>query len=143
MTAPIDIRILGNGDDAVLSEVAEGVFDGAIDRDQAAAFLHDSHHHLAVALAFGVVVGFASAIHYLHPDKPPELWVNEIGLSPAHRRRGLGTQLLRMLFDRARCLGCRGAWVLTDSENVGAQRLYESLGGKRATQAVMFGFELP
>ena len=26
------------------------------------------------------IVGFASAVHYVHPDKPPELWINEMGV---------------------------------------------------------------
>src|SRR5437773_1610012 len=46
-----------------------------------------------------LVVGFASGVHYIHPDKPPELWINEVALAPTRRRRGLGTAVLKSLFE--------------------------------------------
>ena len=64
-----DVRILKAGDEAVLSKVADGTFDNDIDRDTAARFLADPRHHIAVAIDGGTVVGFASGVHYFHPDK--------------------------------------------------------------------------
>ena len=79
-------------------------------------FLEDRRHHLAVAVDQGHVVGFASAVHYIHPDKDAELWINEVGVAPGHRRGGLGKELLRALFRLGRDLGCREAWVLTERD---------------------------
>jgi ribosomal protein S18 acetylase RimI-like enzyme len=139
----IEIRILGSDDSAVLGRVATGVFDNDVDSALSAEFLRDPRHHLAVALDAGTVVGFASGVHYVHPDKPPELWVNEVGVAPSHQRRGLGQQLLRALFARARQLGCHEAWVLTSPANGPAIRLYESVGGNdMADPPVMFTFRL-
>lgn len=139
----IEIRILGRDDEAVLRRVAPGVFDNEVDPAFSAEFLRDSRHHLAVALDSGAVVGFASGVHYVHPDKPPELWINEVGVAPSHQRRGLGQQLLRTLFARGRQLGCREAWVLTSPANGPAIRLYESVGGSdMADPPVMFTFRL-
>ena len=45
-----EIRILESGDDAVLRNVAPGVFDNALDPALVAEFLHDKRHHLAVAI---------------------------------------------------------------------------------------------
>jgi GNAT superfamily N-acetyltransferase len=89
-------------------------------------------------------VGFASAVHYVHPDKPsPELWINEVGVASTHRGRGLGKVILQTLFDHARALGCVEAWVLTDRGNQGAMRLYGSRGGiETPTDQVMFTFRL-
>lgn len=56
-----------------------------IDPTWSAEFLRDPRHHIAVAIEDGVVVGIASGVHYLHPDKPPELFVNEVGVAPAFR----------------------------------------------------------
>lgn len=137
------VRILGPGDAAVLDDVAEGVFDHAVDPRWTAEFLADSRHHLAVAIDEGRVVGMASAVHYVHPDKPPELWVNEVGVAPTHRGRGLGGRLLAALFARGRALGCRQAWVATDPENTPARRLYASGGGVEAPgMFVMVEFRL-
>lgn len=78
------------------------VFDRLWDPQLAAEFIIDLRHHIAVACDAGKVVGFASAIHCVHSDKTPELWVNVIGIAPSHQRRGLAKQLLRALFDDGR-----------------------------------------
>lgn len=137
----VEIEILGAGDGELLANVAPDVFDYGVDRDLASEFLRDDRHHLAVALDGDRVVGFASAVHYVHPDKPPELWVNEVVVASTYRGRGLGKRLLRSLFDLAASLGCREAWVLTDRENEPAMRLYASLSGSPSTH-VMFSFRL-
>src|SRR5512138_1614995 len=111
----IEIRILREGDESVLDQVASDVFDDPIVPQRAKEFLNDPRHHLAVAIDEGIVIGFASAVHYVHPDKPqPELWINELGVSPTHQNRGIGKSLLRALFELARELGCVEAWVLTE-----------------------------
>ena len=139
-----EIKILGPEDLAVLNCVAQGTFDDPIDPENARQFLADPRHHLVVAIDQGVVVGFVSAVNYVHPDKPrPELWINEVSVAAAHRQRGVATRLLRRLFDLAGDLGCSEAWVLTDRTNVAAMRLYS---GAAATSApsdhVMFTFPL-
>jgi aminoglycoside 6'-N-acetyltransferase I len=139
---PIDFKILGRRDEDVLTRVAAGVFDRGIDPARAAEFLADARHHLAVAIEADVVIGFASAVHYVHPDKPPQMWINEVGVSPAHRGQGVGKRLLAALFERARELHCREAWVLTEQDNAAARRLYASAGGHPEQDQVMFTFKL-
>lgn len=138
----VETRILGRGDEAVLASVAPGVFDDPVHAGAAAEFLADARHHLAVAVEEGVVIGFVSAVHYVHPDDPrPELWINEVGVSPAHRGRGVGKAVLGAMLEHARGLGCSEAWVLTDRANSRAMRLYASLGGEEAPEdTVMFTF---
>ena len=139
----IEFRKLGAGDAAVLDRVADGVFDNAVQPALAREFLDDARHHLVAALDDGLVVGFASGVHYVHPDKPPELWINEVGVAPTHLRRGLAQALLRLLFDAGRALGCTQAWVLTDRDNAAAMRLYASVGGDPGVREhVMFEFRL-
>ena len=138
-----EIRVLGSEDEAVLTQVAPGVFDHDVDPALSAEFLRDPRHHLAVALESGSVVGFASGVHYVHPDKPAELWINEVGVAPTHQRQGLGRKLLQALFAHGRKLGCREAWVLTSPANGAAVRLYEAVGGiDMADPPVMFTFRL-
>ena len=137
------ILVLRTGDEAVLDRVAPDVFDNAIDPRAAAAYLADPRHHIAVAVEDGQVVGFASGVHYFHPDKPsPELFINEVGVSPGYRSRGIGKAVLAALLDEGRALGCSGAWVLTDSDNSVAKRLYTTSGGHGSEGAeVMFDFD--
>ena len=109
----IEYKLLRAGDEGVLARVAAAVFDNLLDERLTAEFLRDPRHHLVVAVEAGVV-GFASAVHYVHPDKPAELSVNQVGVAPTHRQRGVGKGLLDALFSTGRQAGCRAAWVLTE-----------------------------
>jgi GNAT superfamily N-acetyltransferase len=136
-------RMLGPHDAAVLDCVAPGVFDHDVDARWTAEFLADPRHHLVVALDGTTVVGMASAVHYVHPDKAPELWVNEVGVAPTHQGQGVGRRLMEALLARGRELGCREAWVLTDYANAAARRLYASVGGADAPEpTLMVSFRL-
>jgi GNAT superfamily N-acetyltransferase len=130
MNTSLTVRMLCPGDAAVLDCVAPGVFDNAIEPRWTAEFLADPRHHMAVALIGEQAVGMASALHYVHPDKPPELWVNEVGVAPSHQGQGIGRQLLQALFARGHELGCAEAWLGTEESNTAARRLYAAVGGK-------------
>jgi ribosomal protein S18 acetylase RimI-like enzyme len=132
----IEIKVLQPRDDQVLAKVAAEVFDNPIDPGLTREFLGDPRHHIAVAIDDGLVVGFASGVHYVHPDKPPELWVNEVAIAPTHRRRGLGKSVLQALFEVGRAHKCKAAWVLTDRINVAALALYSSIGGTEGADEV-------
>lgn len=138
----MDVRLLGDGDLAVLDKVADGVFDERVDPALWAEFLADPRHHLVVALDAAVVVGFASGVHYVHPDKPPQLWINEVGVAPTHQRQGVARALLDVLLGVGRRLGCSEAWVATDEDNVAARATYRSAGGEETTNMVMVTFPL-
>jgi len=125
---PTEIRLLASGDAPVLERVAPGVFDEPVQQRWTQEFLADARHHLIVALDEGLVVGMVSALHYVHPDKAPQLWINEIGVAPSHVRRGIGRQLLDAMLAHGRTLGCTEAWLGTEATNVAARHLYESAG---------------
>lgn len=125
---PLEIRLLSQDDAHVLQCVADGVFDGPVDPRWAAAFLADTRHHLIVALEDGWVVGMISAVDYLHPDKAPQLWINEVGVAPSQQRRGIGRRLLDAMLEHGRALGCTEAWLGTEETNTAARRLYEKAG---------------
>ena len=140
----LEIKLLGPADSDTLGNVAEDVFDDPIIISSAEEFLNDSRHRLVVALEDNVVVGFVSAVVYLHPDKPaPELWINEIGVAPSHQRQGIGRMLLRHLLEDAKQSGCTEAWVLTDRKNIPAMGMYKSAGGvEESPDPTMFTFKL-
>jgi aminoglycoside 6'-N-acetyltransferase I len=139
----VEIRLLSPGDGAVLARVAPGVFDNPVHPEWSAEFLADPRHHLAVAIDAGEVVGMASAVHYVHPDKAPELWINEVGVASTHQGRGIARRLLAGLFARGRELGCRQAWVLTDDANAPALRMYGAAGGvAHPVPSIMIEFDL-
>ena len=125
----IVIRMLGPTEAAVLSCIADDVFDDPIDPAWCVEFFGDPRHHLAVALDGTLVIGMASGVHYLHPDKPHQLFVNEVGVAEPYRSQGVGRGLVRTLLRHGTSLGCESAWVLTESSNAAARRMYAAAGG--------------
>ena len=142
--AVIEVRMLGAKDEGVLNNVAEDVFDDAIVASSARAFLADPRHRLVVAMEKELVVGFVSAVIYVHPDKPaPELWINEIGVAPTHHRQGIGKALMQAILQEAKQSGCSEAWVLTNRTNLPAMAMYRSAGGEETLpDQTMFTFRL-
>ena len=137
------VRLLGSDEAAILDNVADDVFDHDVDPRWSAEFCADPRHHLAVALDDNLVVGMASAVHYVHPDKAPELWINEVGVAPTHWQQGIGAQLMQALFARGRELGCATAWVATEPANTAARRLYSAVGGVEVPEPfIMIDFDL-
>ena len=125
----IAYRLLGPGDAAVLDRVAPEVFDEPVRPDRARAYLAEPQNLLLVALEGDLVVGQCAAVIHRHPDKPAELYVDELGVSPAWQRRGIGTGLMRRILAEGRSRGCEEAWLGTECDNAAANALYGRLGG--------------
>ena len=66
----------------------------------------------------------------LSPDHAAEL---TLIVAPSHHRRGVGRALVEHGIGLARERGWQRLWVLVRSENVPAQRLFETLGFERAS----------
>jgi ribosomal protein S18 acetylase RimI-like enzyme len=139
----IEIRMLGGDEHALLKNVVPDVFDNEVDDLLISEFLADDRHHIAVAIDDGKVIGFASGVHYIHPDKPAEMWINEVGVADAYQGRGIGKAVMKTMLAHARALGCVNAWVLTERSNKAAMALYASAGGREsAPDEVMLTFVL-
>ena len=144
----IEIKMLETGDTGLLEHVEPGVFDHPLQEVPVSEFLLDARHHMAVALYrpegtdHPQIIGFASAVRHAHPDKEPELWISEISVASDHRNHGVGKQLLHLLFDHARDIGCTEAWVLTERSNTSAMQLFSSVEGvDSVSDQVKFSFK--
>jgi len=135
-------KILSIPDLPLLLNIPDDVFDNPVDKNFAREFLEDPRHHIVVALSDGAIIGFASGVHYIHPDKPPELFINEVGVSPAHQGKGVGKAIMKELLQLGQSLGCVNAWVLTDRSNAPANGLYKSAGGEvEDSDLVLYEFD--
>lgn len=110
----VTVKLLRDGDVGLLADVADDVFDSAVSPDLAAAYLRESSNIIAVALAGSTVVGMATAFAYLHPDKPLQLFINEVGVSVTYQCQSIAKRLVELLLERGRELGCTEAWVATE-----------------------------
>ena len=137
----LEYRMLTQGDEAVFERVADEVFDEPIDPARMAAYLREPGHHMILAIEDGLVVGQAAAVVHRHPDKVTEIYVDEVGVSPAWQRRGIARELMRRMFDLGRSLGCEEAWLGTEPDNKPARALYKGLGGGEV-EIVMYESDL-
>ena len=136
----ITVRLLRRDEAHVLDNVADDVFDDPVDPRWCAEFFADPRHHLVVALDGDLVVGMASGVHYVHPDKAPELWINEVAVASTHHNQGIGRRLVTTLVDHGRTLGCGEAWVLTSPTNEPAKRMYRAAGAVADELSVMYTY---
>ncbi|MER9396158.1 MULTISPECIES: GNAT family N-acetyltransferase [unclassified Mesorhizobium] len=140
----VEIRRLYSGHDALVKRIAEDVFDEPVRADRLAAYLASPGHLMIVALADGVVVGQCAAIIHRHPDKVTELYIDEVGVSPAFQRHGIARKMLDAMFALGRGQGCGEVWVGTEPDNVPARALYETRREVHgpAESFVMYVYEL-
>jgi aminoglycoside 6'-N-acetyltransferase I len=124
--ANAEFRLLGPGDRSIRDHAADDAFDGPVLAEHAEAFLADPAHMLVVAIDDGVVAGM---VRSMHPAKPLQLWINEVGVASAHRRRGIGRALLALTLGEARRRGCVWARVASDATDL-AISFYRGLGGE-------------
>lgn len=140
----VEIRRLYPGDDALVKRIAEDVFDEPVRPDRLAAYLASPGHFMIVALSDGTVVGQCAAVIHRHPDKVSELYIDEVGVSPAFQRQGIARKMLDAMFALGREQGCGEAWVGTEPDNIAARALYESRSEAHgpAEGFVMYLYEL-
>ncbi len=138
----IEIRRVGIEDAAILDRVADGVFDEKVTPDRLAAYLAESNHHIIVAIEDGEVVGQCMGVVIRHPDKPAELFVDEVGVTPGRQHQGIGRTLLGAMLALGRDEGCAEAWVGTEPGNIAARRLYEAAGGGTPESFVLYTIDL-
>jgi aminoglycoside 6'-N-acetyltransferase I len=123
----IVIRKLVAGDEAVLANVASGVFDEPVRPDLTARFLATPNYRIFVALDGDLVVGMCTGFTHFHPDKDEEFFVNELGVDDDYRRQGIGRRLLEAMLAEARAMGCPDAWLGTEHDNAEALALYRKI----------------
>ena len=140
MPETITLRHLRPDDFDLLMAVPEGLFDEPMRADQARAFLEDPLHEGILAFDGDLAVGMATGTVLLHPDKPPAMFVNEIGVRDSHQRRGIGKRITEALIDVARARGCEGVWLGTEADNIPALALYRSMQGDEVA-GVYFGWD--
>ena len=125
----------------VLKDVADDVFDDRIDPERLRTYLAEKTHLLIVATMDNRVVGQAAAYIHHHPDQPSDLYIDNLGVTPAVQRRGIARRLIRELLAWGTSLGCAQAWIVTDNENAAARELYVSLGAEKRN-ILMFSYAL-
>ncbi len=127
-TDSVEIRPIVAGDEEAII-TASHLFDGPAIVRATTRFLHEAGHHLFVAYEGARAVGFISGVEVTHPDKGTEMFIYELAVDEAFRRRGIATALIESLKGLAIEHGCYGMWVLTSDDNDAALATYQGAGG--------------
>jgi ribosomal protein S18 acetylase RimI-like enzyme len=141
VTVQLCIRRVGPDEEMLFSRIAEDVFDEPVDPARLRAYLAAPGHHMLLAMIGDLVVGQVAAVVHRHPDKPTELYIDEVGVAPDFQRQGIGRMMVEAIFALGRELGCEEAWLGTEHDNVAARALYDRQGVK-PEPFVMYLWEL-
>ncbi len=125
----IDYHLATIDDLQAIIDTEPGLFDHEIKPERTREFLNDPRHHLVLAREHDRIVGIASALHYVHPDKDPWFFINEVGVLEAFQNQGIARNMVRLLYDHAKSLGCVEVWVATEHSNVAARKAFTAAGG--------------
>lgn len=120
------VRVDGPGIPAPLDDV----FDEDPSPVRLNAVLEAEGHLLVIAVEGGRTVGQCAAMVLQLVSKGPELFVENLGVAPSHRRRGIATALLAEVGAWGREHGCDVAWVATEPDNDAANALYAAWGSE-------------
>lgn len=121
---PFTVKRLSSADAALFANVAPDVFDEPVDPVRLAAYLAEPGHIMVLAFDGDLVIGQCAGVLHRHPDKPTELYVDEVGTASTHRRQGVARAMLDELFRWGREAGCEEAWLGTELDNDAANALY-------------------
>lgn len=133
----IEIRLATINDLSAMERAGKKVFDNEIKVNRTREFLSDPRHHLMLAFDRDRVVGMASAFHYIHPDKDPTLFINEVGVTEEYQNQGIGRKLVKYLFEYGKTLDCKEAWIATEQSNKAARKAYLAAGGAEDNEPVV------
>jgi ribosomal protein S18 acetylase RimI-like enzyme len=127
----IAIRRLLPGDEAIATTAAARFKSVTPDAEWMARFLANSANHLIVASSGAEPVGLLLAYRIDRLDRPAtQLFIYEVAVVPAWRRRGVGSRMIAFVRDLVRGQGWVEAFVITSRENVAARNLYQKTGGQ-------------
>jgi aminoglycoside 6'-N-acetyltransferase I len=113
------------------------VFDHEIAPHWLEPYLRAMDHALFVAVADGMVIGQARGVLHRQPDSACDLYIDNLGVAPSHKRQGVATALVEALIDWARASApCRSVWLATEHDNDEGRGFYDAAGFK--SQSVLY-----
>ena len=138
----ITLKRMSPDDEAVFDRIAEDVFDEPIHPERLRTYLRAPGHLMVLAIEDGEVVGQCAGVVLNHPDKVPELYIDEVGTATAHLRRGIATAMMGEMFAWARERGFETAWLGTELDNDAANGLYTGIKQGPGDTIMYYEFKL-
>lgn len=105
-------------------------------------FLSEPDNLLLLAYDGDKIAGAVIAHELKHPDGDNHFYVHELDTHPDYRRQGVGRMMMDELVKISKNRGCAELWLGTETDNIAAQKLYESLGPTETEQTITYSYKL-
>ncbi len=128
LTMDIDLVPIDSHNIHLLKDVNPDLFDEPVVPERLERLVDRASSFLLLAFVEGMAGGQLLAHIHHHPDKPTELYIDDLAVVDALRRRGVATRLLEAAVAIGRDRGCEELWVATEPDNEPARRLYGAFG---------------
>jgi aminoglycoside 6'-N-acetyltransferase I len=126
--AGVTIIRIARANATILSKAADDVFDNPVDQARAAACAALRDYRLFVAIAEGVVIGQARGFIQPQPDDASWLYVDNLGVSNAWKRKGIASALIERIVAWGVSRGAILVWLGSEPDNSEASGFYRALG---------------
>ena len=94
--------------------------------------------HIFVIKEEGYIVGMVSFLWTVSTALGAKVaWLEDMVIDTPYQKKGYGKMLLREALDTMKVLTCKRVRLLTDADNVHAQKLYQSLGFEHSSMRAM------
>lgn len=123
--ADIDYHLITADNRDLLGAIEKQVFEAPVRDDFLDACLANPHQFLIVAVADAKVIGKALSYIFFFPDKPAEIYIEEIDVAKKWRRKGIASGLMDAVGAEGKKRGIAEYWLITEKDNEGARALYE------------------
>lgn len=80
------------------------------------------------------ILGWCWGYHLVRPDDSAMVYLHQLQVDEAHRRTGIGRELLRAFMTAGADAGATKMFLTTGADNAPARSLYDSMGGGLASQ---------
>lgn len=98
------------------------------------AYLESPGSLAFVAYADAELAGWCWGYQLVRPDESSMLYLHQLEVDEAHRRKGIGRGLLRAFMTTGAEGGATKMFLTTGAENAAARSLYDAMGGGLAAQ---------
>ena len=132
----MNISTITENDLPDLAELYQQLIPNEISVDKMKSVLNkhkDNPNHIVLSAKIdGQLVGSLLAVmcEMLFGQCKSFMVVEDVVVDYSHRRKGIGASLMRYIEDYARKNNCSYIMLITDTERVGSQKFYKSLGYK-------------
>ncbi len=114
----------------------------AYDETSLKEMMSNPDYVLLIAYDEEMPVGVAIATKLLKPDGEHWLYVDELGVKPSHRKRGIGRSLMEKLLAIAKEWNLHEPWLGTEPDNDAANHLYQSLNPSETETFVGYTYKI-